>query len=403
MANSDKGRRSRGKDGKDDKAGKGAGDLADRARGLLTPGVLLGIPGNIFLLRKFLDSVNWKQAQAEIEGELRRKIVFLGLPNSGKSTLFNTLRGRYASAVSVEEGTTKTLVRGGFGPFLLIDTPGHLPDIQQAGLEEAAVAVYLIDAQRGLRKEDAQAIKKIKESGKPLVVALNKVDLLNADPDEEAARLAAQLGVQDVIPISAQKGENVAEELIPALIETSSEAAFVLGRQFPGYRREAANKLVRTAALISLAAGLEPIPLVDIPILLGNQIRMVMRIAALYGEPVTAAYARELVATVAGGLALRYLAEQAAKAVPFGGDLVSGAIAAAGTWSLGQVAIEYFEGGKTFNRRQLNDIFSRYYHQYRAQHLEREMAKGQAAKGAPVGLLGRPIVVEEDRADTKGK
>lgn len=390
MANSDgKARASRGT------GGDSGGTLSDRAREFLTVGNLVSLPATLAMLRKFVGSINWKQAQAEVESELRRKVVILGLANSGKSTLFNTLRGTYASAVSSEPGTTKTLVRGGFGPFLLIDTPGHLRDLQEAGLEEAAVALYLLDAQKGLRREDFEMIKRIRESEKPLVVALNKSDLLK-DPDDAAAEAAAKLGTQDVIPISARSGGNVAEELLPALIETSPEAAMILGRQLPNYRRDAANKQVRTAALISLAAGLEPIPLVDIPILLGNQIRMVLRIAAIYGEPLTANYARELVATMAGGLLLRYLAEEAAKAVPFGGDLVSGAIAAAGTWSLGQVAIEYFEGGKKLGRKQINDIFQRYYRQYREQHMERELAK---EKSAPAGLLKAPSVVVDAKAD----
>ncbi|HEX6817365.1 MAG TPA: GTP-binding protein [Ktedonobacterales bacterium] len=376
-------------------------NLTDRARDLFTVSTLLSLPSTVAMVRKFLASVNWKVAAEEVEGELQHKVVILGLANSGKSTLFNTLRGEYSSAVSPEAGTTKTLVRGGFGPFQLIDTPGHLRHMQEAGLEEAAVAVYLLDADKGLRREDVEMIKRIRGTEKPLAVALNKVDLLKrANPDEEAARLAAQLGVQDVIPICARSGENVADELIPALIEISPEAAVILGRQLPKYRREAANKLVRTAALISLAAGLEPIPLVDIPILLGNQIRMVLRIAAIYGEPLTANYARELVATMAGGLLLRYVAEEAAKAVPFGGDLVSGAIAAAGTWSLGQVAIEYFEGGRKLSRKQINDVFKRYYSQYREQHLERQLA---AENGAPAGLLSEVNVVDADRGDGRSR
>jgi len=382
----------------DGQARKKGGGIGGRARDLFTVQNLLSIPSNLAVLRKFLGSVNWKQAQADIEGELQRKVAILGLANSGKSTLFNALRGQYASPVSATAGTTTTLVRGGFGPFMLIDTPGHLPDVQEAGLDEAAVAVYLLDASAGVRKQDVDFVKKIREAEKPFVVALNKVDLLTGGADEAAAQAAARLRLQDVIPISARTGDNIAEELIPALIETSPEAAMVLGRQLPRYRREAANKLVRTAALISLAAGLEPIPLIDIPILLGNQIRMVLRIAAIYGEPLSAAYSRELIATVAGGLLFRYLAEEAAKAVPIGGDLVSGAIAAAGTWALGQAAIEYFEGGKKLNRKQVNEVFQRYYRQYREQRMERQLAREKDAAGTPIGLLGRPVIIEDQPA-----
>src|SRR5262249_45557199 len=107
------------------------------------------------------------------------------------------------------------------------------------------------------------------------------------------------------------------------------------------------------------------IPLVDIPILLGNQIRLILRIAAIYGEPMSAQHARELVATIAGGLLLRYLAEEVAKAVPIGGDLISGSIAAAGTWAIGQVAVEYFENGKNLSRSQAAQAFKRFYQRYR--------------------------------------
>lgn len=344
----------------------------------------MGIPSNLQLVRKFMGSVNWKLAQEEIEGELHTQVAIVGLANSGKSTLFNTLQGKYLSEVSPEAGTTTSLIRGAFGPFALIDTPGHLPDMQASAVEEASVVVYLLDAQQGLRPVDLELIGKLRDEEKPHVVALNKADLLEGGADEAAARAAARLKEQDVIPISARTGENVAEELIPAIIEASPVAAVVLGRQLPRFRREAANRLVRSAALVSLAAGLEPIPLVDIPILLGTQIRLVLRIAAVYGEPLSAQYLRELVVTIGGGLFFRYLAEEASKAVPFGGDLVSGAIAAAGTWAIGQVAIEYFESGRHLSRRQLNELFQRFYRTYREEHpAQRQIEPEKPAPALP--------------------
>jgi uncharacterized protein (DUF697 family) len=101
---------------------------------------------------------------------------------------------------------------------------------------------------------------------------------------------------------------------------------------------------------------------------------MILRIAAVYGEPVSAQHLRELVATVAGGLAIRYLAEEVAKAAPIGGDLVSGAIAAGGTYALGQVAIEYFERGKQLSSRQINDLFKTYYRRYREERTDQRPA-----------------------------
>jgi small GTP-binding protein len=364
------------------------------ARNLLSVSTLRKLPANLLLLRQLRSLADWQALQSEVDRDLQRKIAIVGRPNTGKSTLFNALRGEYASAVSPEAGTTTALVRGAFGPFTLIDTPGHLPDVQKAGIDEAAVAALLLDATRGLRREDQVLLGELRRTQKPLVVALNKIDVLQGqghDPDDVAAELAARLGVADVIPISARTGENVAEELVPALLDAHPDAALAIGRALPRFRREAAQRLVRMAALVSLAAGLEPIPLLDIPILLGNQIRLVLRIAAIYGEPMTVRHARELGTTIVSGLALRYLAEQAAKLVPFGGDVVSGAIAAAGTWAMGQVAIEYFESGKRFSRDQLNQLFRRYYQRYREEHIERELAEAASRPGA----LPAPLAADE--------
>ncbi len=351
-------------------------------RRLFSFSMLAGIPSNLALARKFMNSVNWKIAQDEIADEIRRKVAIIGLPNSGKSTLFNTLQGKYVSPVSPVEGTTTSNVRGAFGPFTLIDTPGHIPEMQKEAIEEAAVTIYMLDAGEGMRPRDYEMVEQLRKTEKPFTVALNKCDLIGEAADEAAARAAARLQVKDVIPISARDGANVSEELIPALIDASPEAAIVLGRQLPQFRREAANKLVRSATLIALAAGLQPVPLVDIPILLGNQIRLVLRVAAVYGEPMNAQHMRELVATIAGGLFMRYLAEEAAKAMPFGGDLVAGAIAAAATWSIGQVAIEYFESGKKLTPSQINASFKRFYRRYRETRQDEKLLPPPALPGS---------------------
>lgn len=337
------------------------------------------LPANISMVQGLMKAVNLKEAQREVLDGLKNVVVIVGQPNTGKSTLFNKIKGQMLSPVSPQAGTTRTLVRTDFGPFTLVDTPGHLPDVMQSGMDQASVIVFLIDASRGMQTQDRELYTTIKKLNKPTVIAVNKVDSLRGgeNGDQFATEVAVLLDKPGVIPISGKTGENVAEELIPAIIDASPEAALVIGRELPAYRYEAAQRIIRNSTLVSLAVGMEPIPFIDIPILLGTQIRLVLRIAALYGEPLDSEdamkHARKLVATILGGAGLRYLAQEAAKVVPFGGDFVAGAIAGAATWSIGQVTLEFYEGGKHLSPRNLQKLAQGFYQRFRKEQVEQEL------------------------------
>jgi uncharacterized protein (DUF697 family) len=271
-------------------------------------------------------------------------------------------------------------------------------------MDQASVIVFLIDASKGLQAQDRELYNTIKALKKPTIIAVNKVDTLRGGEggDQFATEVAVQLGVPGVIPISARTGRNLAEELIPAIIDASPEAALAIGRELPAYRHSAAQRIIRNATLVSLAAGLEPIPFVDIPILIGTQVRLVLRLAALYGEPLDSGdamkHARELIVTLISGLGLRFLAEQAAKAVPFGGDFVAGAIAGAATWSIGEVALEYYEGGKHLNPRRLAQLYSDFYHRLRHDSQMQELRE-ESRRALQQSVANESILLPEDAVD----
>ncbi len=334
------------------------------------------IPSTLKDLQRFVASLDWEDMMAQVEQETRVRLAIVGPVNAGKSTLFNTLVGREASPTSAVPGTTRKLVADWFGPFVLVDTPGFGEligplqgadgvDREQVALQavaHAAVVVLLLDAAAGLRQSDHDLYRRLAATDRPLVVALNKMDLVRRDRAAVLADARSHLDGTRIIPISAKRGDGVASELMPAVFQADSSLAVAVGRALPAYRRLAVRRLIRNAALLNAVVGAEPIPGLDLPLLLTTQVRLVLRIAAVYGEAISPERARELIATMAGGVALRYLAGEAAKFIPGPGWLIAAALTSASTAAIGQVAVRYFESGKQLSPQQLRDL----YHHHRS-------------------------------------
>jgi len=187
---------------------------------------------------------------------------------------------------------------------------------------------------------------------------LNKIDLIKRDLSDVVDDVERKLGTT-VIPISAKTGAGVGERLIPAIVESHPWMTVALGRALPAYRRQLSRRLIASAVALNALIAAEPIPGIDIPLLLASQVRLVLRIAAIYGESLSVRHARELLTTIAGGVALRYLAAQLGKLVPGPGWLIGAAVTGLGTWAIGRVAVVYFEGGKRLTPQQLRRRYRR--------------------------------------------
>lgn len=120
--------------------------------------------------------------------------------------------------------------------------------------------------------------------------------------------------------------------------------AFALA--FPFVRRPLSVDAVNATALQNAGIGLVVfIPGADMPIMTLNQAKMLLQIAAAYGEPMSMERVKELAAVVGGAFALRSVARQVVAFVPALGWAVKAAIGYTGTQAMGRAAIEYFEEG----------------------------------------------------------
>ena len=149
------------------------------------------------------------------------------------------------------------------------------------------------------------------------------------------------------IPMPPANEKAVSEELAPRIVRALDEDYLVgLAKGYPPFRRAVCEEIIRKNARQNAVVGALPIPGADMPVMTANQGRMVLQIAAAYGEELSIDRARELLGVLAAGFGLRALARQIVKLVPVGGWAASAVIAYAGTVAMGRTSILYFERGK---------------------------------------------------------
>ena len=152
-------------------------------------------------------------------------VSLVGRPNTGKSTLLNALVGQKIAIVADQPQTTRTSIQGVVtrpeAQIVFVDTPGihkadsplnkRLMDTVRAALEERDLLLLVVDAARPLGEEDRRTVDLVRKSGTPVVLVLNKIDLM-----KEKARLLPLIAeykeiheFADYVPVSAVKGDGL--------------------------------------------------------------------------------------------------------------------------------------------------------------------------------------------------
>jgi len=152
-------------------------------------------------------------------------VAICGRPNVGKSTLFNRLTGTRRSIVGDEPGITRDRIYGEVEwngrTVRLVDTGGVIPDDEalipaeifrqaRVALEEADATVMVVDGRSELAAPDLELAKLLMRGGKPVFLAVNKID---APELLAAAENFRRLGFRNVVPVSAEHGSGIGDLL----------------------------------------------------------------------------------------------------------------------------------------------------------------------------------------------
>ena len=152
-------------------------------------------------------------------------IAIVGCPNVGKSSILNKLLGQKIAIVSSKPQTTRTKIMGvltrGETQLVFTDTPGYHKPHNKLGekmykavgesLGGVDACLFVVEAKGEIKKGEAELIEKFKKLGVPVILAINKIDML-PDKEDLLKRIVEVSSLYDfyaVVPTCAATGENI--------------------------------------------------------------------------------------------------------------------------------------------------------------------------------------------------
>ncbi len=191
-------------------------------------------------------------------------VAIVGRPNVGKSSLFNRLVDDERSIVDEAPGTTRdavdTLIRVGDTPFRFVDTAGIRRKVKHSrgpeyyglvrslrAIDEADVAVIVVDASEGPTEQDQKIAERVAEAGRAAVLVLNKWDLVDAENQErledEVRDLLRFVSWAPLVRTSALTGRGLSKVLPAVRTARAAWEKRVPTAQLNAWLREVADRI----------------------------------------------------------------------------------------------------------------------------------------------------------------
>jgi GTP-binding protein len=178
-----------------------------------------------------IDEIQMKERSSHSHAPL---VAIVGRPNVGKSTLFNRLVGSRRAIVGDEPGITRDRLYGESHwrghDFRVVDTGGIIPEVKdfipteifrqaRVALDESAAIVMVVDGRSELAAPDLELARLLRRAGKPLFLAVNKVD---SEKQEGLSNDFHRIGIRNIFPVSAEHGRGI-DDLLDAIVPAIRE------------------------------------------------------------------------------------------------------------------------------------------------------------------------------------
>jgi uncharacterized protein (DUF697 family) len=209
-------------------------------------------------------------------------------------------------------------------------------------LGRAAVVVYAGEIAEALDSDTRADLAVVGASGRPIVALLEGID----QPGDALIEAARTPGLPPSAVVGAKRGRFPERQLLQAIAERAGPAGPALAARLPALRPAVVEQAIAQAARRNGAtATLVLLPGEDVAALTSVELRMVLQIAAAYGQDLSADRLLEVAGVLGAGMGMRALARELLDVVPVAGWMVKGAVAYSGTRGLGRTADEYFRRG----------------------------------------------------------